>query len=140
VVEEKINTQKLEGVSGWLLVFIISLFLSLVFIGSQVFGNYSTYTSSGIGFILLILFIFQTILIGISLVLIIEKKKIAMIWVTIYLGYTAILNIIVGVILYNINPETASSQALQLIWGIVLSIIWLFYFFQSERIKNTLVK
>lgn len=140
MVEEKINTQKLEGVSGWLLVFIISLFLSLVFIGSQVFGNYSTYTSSGIGFILLILFIFQTILIGISLVLIIEKKKIAMIWVTIYLGYTAILNIIVGVILYNINPETASSQALQLIWGIVLSIIWLFYFFQSERIKNTLVK
>ncbi len=137
------NNRKLEGIGGW-------IYLYFVFCAFEVFFLYgfigSTYNSlaSGEGgaksVFLFILAVLQVILLVSSSDLIIAKKKSAKLWSILSLVVCFILFVVLLVLVLSsgkILPENSIQYTLAFIVG---SLIWLFYFLQSERVKNTFVK
>lgn len=137
------NNKKLEGIRGWLLVFVIFLVLSTL---GEIFitiGNINLIFSPSVGAVNInpTLIVVKIVLTSISIILeitilalILKKKQRAIRWVIVTLVYW---------VLYTAIEYAFVVQLSNLIFPVlgesVVSIFWILYFKKSKRVKNTLV-
>mgnify|MGYP001559735019 CR=1 FL=1 len=138
---KKENKPKLEGIDGWLYLY----FLFLVYLVFSLFGILvGTYDSlvSGSGGIETVFFfltaIVSIIVTAVSLDLIFYKKKSAKLWSIVSLVVCFIL--FVGLLISSLGNEELNYEIQFILILIVGSLVWIFYFLQSERVKNTFIK
>jgi hypothetical protein len=137
----KEGDKKLEGIGGWLYFYFIFCALEGLFLYGFIGSTYNSLTSGTGGtrtIFFLITAVLQVILLVSSLDLILVKKKSAKIW--------SILSLLVCVILFITILVFSSGKALPenyiqyMLFFILGSLLLIFYFIQSERVKNTFVK
>ena len=138
---KKENKQKLDGIGGWLYIY----FLFWAYLGFFLYGFLgSTYNSlvSGTGGIKTAFFFLTAILLIIlvvtSLDLIFNKKKSAKLWSIVSLVVCLIL--FVGLLISSLENAELNDIIQFILIFIVGNLLWIFYFLQSERVKNTFKK
>lgn len=138
---KKESKHKLEGIGGWLYLY----FLFWAYLGFFLYGFLgSTYDSliSGTGGIKTLFFfliaILQIILAVVSLDLIFQKKKSAKLWSISSLVASLIL--FVGLLISSLGNVMLNDFFQSILIFVIGSLLWIFYFLQSERIKNTFKK
>lgn len=135
------KVEKLKGVGGWLLLFVIILtFITPAYLLFDVIANPSFYSfSSGVYDLSSIIWVFGiaiwSIVIGISLW---NRKEKAVIWAKEFL----IVSLVLGVffIFFSFDLYTSEEQDLlfvELFRSIIFFVIWFSYLNASERVKNT---
>ena len=132
--------KKLEGIKGWLLVYVIVLFSSILtnflgIIGWLFDGNFFSVIIMG----LILFFLIR------SVVLILKKKEEGIGFNKFTLLMLFILNMI-GEIYYIIYIDGITDAGLigyeiggSLVYILPRTIIWYLYFVRSKRVKNTLI-
>ena len=131
---KKSKKKKIEGISGWLILPTIGLFISafmwvfsiFAWIFLLIFDEFSLYNLT-----FLIISIVLAFLVIYSLVLEFKKKKEFPQWVTI----TLLAGVISTLILSIFDGEYAD-----LVTSVISAGIWITYFSVSKRVKNTFVK
>ena len=135
---KKTNKPKLEGIDGWLYIYFIFCFYECFFLYGflkSIYDILSSGTGNRITVFFFIIAVVHAILLVISIDLIIIQKKGAKLWSVLFL--TSGLILFVGLLTFSLEEIKFVKLILFLI---VSSLIWVFYFFQSERVKNTFVK
>lgn len=136
----KESSKKLEGVGGWLHIYFIFCAIEGFFLYGFIKNTYSYLTSSTGGSRTIFFFItavLQVILLAISLDLIFTKKKSAKIWSILSLAVCLIL--FVALLVFSLGNVLANNYVQYMLFFIVGSLLLIFYFLQSERVKNTFV-
>ena len=138
---KKENKHQLEGIGGWLYLY----FLFWVYLGFFLYGFLgSTYDSltSGTGGVKTVFFfliaILQVILVVVSLDLIFQKKKSAKLWSISSLVVCFVL--FVSLLISSLGNAMLNDYFQIILIFVVGSLLWIFYFLQSERVKNTFKK
>ena len=134
-VQYVVTQQSLRGVGGWLLFWVIIFVLAGIGMISQTFTTDGTASSRTV-----LDMIFSPILaVGFlgSAVLIVMQKKLAKIVSVVTLGISALNSIIVSIT--NSTEETGKLIA-NILVGVVLTGLMMLYFFQSRRVRETLIK
>lgn len=132
-----VKEEKLEGLDGWLLIYIIgSILLILNFLLDGLIFL-SKPSSLAIGIIYLVI----TYLSFYALILTLQKKKKAIGWNIFILVVKLIFIMGITISMYLISRDLLT---LSYMVGFISTTIWTFigigYFKKSERVKNTLVK
>jgi hypothetical protein len=132
-------TKELKGIGGWLLVYVILIFVWIAFIllgwlsAEAVVRKYPQLaelisTARIIWIIGLALSVAQ-------LVVIFMKMK----WVPMAIMVLLAIGIVINVISLILNPSTTGSIVTGII-SIIIGLLWIGYFSKSVRVKNTFVK
>ena len=133
----KEKKKRLEGIGGWLLVYVIMSFFSLfimllglfiIFFRPDIFGEVV------LSLFEILISLASFVLLTVAIVLIFMKRKVAITWNSIILG----LAILGGIFLFN-DISTYFEQFISF-GRIVINGLWLGYWYKSERVRNTFVR
>lgn len=132
----ELENNRLQGIGGWLLVYVILVIINLIFasigliyyIAEEIFSIIPI-----IAFILIILNIY-------ALILIFQKKKRAIPVNIILLGLGMVGYIIMIIFNYVENQEIVGLTIFYTILGIAIGVLWLLYWLKSERVETTLIR
>ena len=123
------QNKNIEGIGGWLLVYVILLAFGLVYAPINLLSIYNN-PLVDIGMVFLLTSII-TWLLGLSIfILIFTKKKwlptyiISVIWISFAVGWSTV----------------GLSNLANALYGLILNILWTLYFIKSQRVKNTFIK
>ena len=134
--------EKLKGIGGWLLFFIITLILSTLILIYDILTNLS---STNI-ITLILLFIEATIVVIfiISLVYLFkeDKKGVEILKWALWLpmGNVILAAVLLLFILQIVDSEVNTTLITELIRGVIYAIIWTTYLRKSVRVRNTYYK
>ena len=140
------DEKKLEGIGGWLIVFIISLFSSLGRMLSEFAPENNTYINTLSSFeknidkFESIGIIFAIILLVIIIINFFQKKKRIINLLTFYFFYLIIFSIIDAVLVssyYNLDDNFI--LIIPIAGNMISAAIWISYFQRSVRVKNTFI-
>jgi hypothetical protein len=145
-MEKKFNkkTKKLSGIGGWLLIilieFILSAISSIFLLAQKVISIAQGKALLGV-YVSIILLLFYLAFIIASICLILLKKKRA----TKIVMTTLIISIVFAVWYYFlgrliITKQVLADDLLLCLIDLTISVLMIFYFKKSKRVKNTLVK
>jgi hypothetical protein len=132
--------KRLEGLGGWLFIYFIFCASYFISLWGLIKGLYSILMSGAqyIGIIFIfILTVLQLILLIISLDLIFEKKRSAKLWSILFLITSFILLVAIVIRTFGSLPKKDMNILLA---GLVLIIVWIFYFIRSKRVKKVFTK
>jgi hypothetical protein len=129
--------KKINGIRGWLLLFVIISTLSLINLIYRLCNDFLTYLGGGmIGKIMLIGAVMSILLTIIYLTLIFQKSRYAVFGIIIALLYDMAINFTLFVIILNIAPS--NRLEIYLSAGLILfNLAWVLYFNFSNRVRNT---
>ena len=118
----KMKEKKLEGIGGWLILPIIGFSITILLQLLDLMDSFLYYNLEDVfvymaGNLLVIAFS------SVALIMIFKKKKEAITWAIVALSINGFINLIGAAYV-----------------GVIGSVIWIFYFIKSERVKNTFVK
>lgn len=125
--------EKLVGIKGWLLLIVIGLFLEIIVYLAGILDFFFFKLNIYFGLIYLILF---CLLIK-TLILILQKKKKAIMWAIVMLWVPYIFGLVIFTLEYMQFGQTNYNAIVGMLIG---NIIWTLYFKKSERVKNTLTR
>ncbi len=139
---------KLEGISGWLLVYIILLIASTIYslvisinaLKEILINNFNIYA-----FTVFLQKLIIVLLFSFSIYLIIKRKYDAIIWNLFSLWFEYISSLLIFIISLILSLEIRSSPSLLqiTIFVLILNLVWpaicTYYFKISKRVKLTLV-
>ncbi len=132
--------KRLEGIKGWLLVFVVLLALGFIFnvvglIDTVNILNDGRYVDEGILFILLSLMnVVMVVILGYTLSLAIKKKKLFRAWAV----FIVWLNFFV-IVLFYLYSDPPISTLTKMFPILFMTLIWHQYIKTSQRVKNTFV-
>ncbi len=137
----KVKSQKLEGIGGWLIVFLVIFFIDLF---SVAFGSLgSAFLNQGLLTLPTLLFsvVLLICMVG-SLICIFKKlkitKKVVIVTLILLIGQA------VGSVVYSLSTEFGASVKGLAVFisglDILTYVLFILYFLFSVRVKNTFVK
>ena len=138
--------KKLEGIGGWLIVFIISLFSSLGRMARELAPENNTYVNTlssfekNIDTFESLAIVFAIILLVIVIINFFLKKRRITDLLIFYYSYVIIFSIIDAVLLssyYNLDDN--SIVIIPIAGNMISAAIWISYFQRSVRVKNTFI-
>ncbi len=129
------NIKKVSGINGWLLFFSIGLLLGPIIL---IYRFMMEYKEIGLLSIFIYIILILTSLYTVYLLL---KKKILFIkWI---LGYI-VLSVLLNRFLFILNTSYTSDIVREMMYNFLISdiliiVIWILYFINSKRVKNTFI-
>jgi len=129
------NIKKVSGINGWLLFFSIGLLLGPIIL---IYRFMMEYKEIGLLSIFMYIILILTSLYTVYLLL---KKKILFIkWI---LGYI-VLSVLLNRFLFILNTSYTSDIVREMMYNFLISdiliiVIWILYFINSKRVKNTFI-
>jgi len=144
MITKESDNKEIGGIGGWLLFFVIFQVLSSVDDLFKLFDKISSFFNPPVeGLTISPLFVFIDIILifiliafaAISLVLIFKKKQKAVAWVISMLVYQALY-----LTIWKLFMTPFTIWIFTAIFNLLYSIIWIFYFKKSQRVKNTLIR
>jgi len=142
------DSKKLEGIRGWLLVFVILWSIGVLFDFFIIFWNIFISFNPIVGIIVKPNLVFVNILLTsilffleiICLILIFKRKQSSVKWVVSTIAYGTLYVLVWYIIISFLSLWTSLASMNVVFSNPVFGIISILYFIKSKRVKNTLVK
>ncbi|WP_163853750.1 DUF2569 family protein [Paenibacillus elgii] len=132
-----------KPIGGWLLVYLITLLISEAMYISGVIRILPDLTNlieerNWIQNVILLGTFIKTLVTGLLLLLFISKKSYAPRLIIIFEVFCIVIRILTYIDYYSRGQIIPNSYHLSILVG-AISVIWIFYFFKSNRVKKTFV-
>ncbi|MDO8564218.1 MAG: DUF2569 family protein [Nanoarchaeota archaeon] len=143
---KKERSKRLEGIGGWLILFIIYLLILIIRQPIEVvrffINDYNHLPNWIVNYSLVnnALLAIGTLLMIISLIFIFMKSKKAIKFNIFLFSFLAIVVLVENIWYFVLVPLEISKNLFSLIFNLIIDGLVISYFLKSKRVKNTLVK